>query len=429
MNFYIHTLGCKVNAYESEIMKELLLKDGFIYDEENPQIVIINTCTVTNMADNKSKKMVRHFRKLFPKSILVVCGCSSQNKEADYQNLDIDILLGNQKKSEIVSIIKDYLKNHEKVLYINQNRNLPFEDMQIKKFETHTRAFVKIEDGCDNFCSYCVIPFVRGSVRSKDFETTLKEIHELVLNGHQEVVLTGIHTGAYYNSNHDLTDLIHEISKEPNLKKIRISSIEITELNDKFINELKNNDKICNHLHIPLQAGSNEILKLMNRKYDLDEFKRIINKIRKVRKDIAITTDIIVGHPYETEELFRETIKTAREINFAKIHVFPYSKREKTKAAMMNNQVSEEEKKNRSKRLIEVSNELEKNYYQKFINQTLDVLVLQSKEESIGITDNYLKVKIADKLEANQIVKVIVSDFNNGFLIGKVACKNACLEL
>ena len=220
MNFLIHTLGCKVNTYESEIMKELLLKEGFKEDLEKPDIVIVNTCTVTNMADNKSKKMVRHFRKLYPESILVVCGCSSQNKESDYENLGIDILLGNQKKSQIVKIIKEYLKKQEKYQYINQNRNLPFEDMQIKKFATHTRAFVKIEDGCDNFCSYCVIPFVRGSIRSKDFNTTLKEVHELVLNNHQEIVLTGIHTGAYSNSNHDLTDLIHEISKEPNLKKI-----------------------------------------------------------------------------------------------------------------------------------------------------------------------------------------------------------------
>ena len=419
MHFYIYTLGCKVNTYESEIMKELLLKEGFLYDEEKPDIVIVNTCTVTNTADNKSMKMVRHFKKLFPKAILVVCGCSSQNKNDEYQDLGIDILLGNQKKSEIVNIIKKYIEDQEKYCFINENRNLDFEDMQVEKFATHTRAFVKIEDGCDNFCSYCVIPFVRGSVRSKDFNTTLKEVHDLVLNGHQEIVLTGIHTGAYYNSNHDLTDLIREISKEVNLKKIRISSIEITEINDKFINELKNNSKICNHLHIPLQAGSDEILKLMNRKYNLEEYKNIINKIREVRPDIAITTDIIVGHPYETEELFLKTIETAKEINFAKIHVFPYSKRNKTKAALMDNQVSEEIKKDRSKRLIEVSDELEKKYYEKYLNTTLEVLVLHGKEYSIGITDNYLKVKVDEKLEENTIVKVLIIDFNNGFLIGK----------
>ena len=419
MHFYIYTLGCKVNTYESEIMKELLLKEGFLYDEEKPDIVIVNTCSVTNTADNKSMKMVRHFKKLFPKAILVVCGCSSQNKNDEYQDLGIDILLGNQKKSEIVNIIKKYIEDQEKYCFINENRNLDFEDMQVEKFATHTRAFVKIEDGCDNFCSYCVIPFVRGSVRSKDFNTTLKEVHDLVLNGHQEIVLTGIHTGAYYNSNHDLTDLIREISKEVNLKKIRISSIEITEINDKFINELKNNSKICNHLHIPLQAGSDEILKLMNRKYNLEEYKNIINKIREVRPDIAITTDIIVGHPYETEELFLKTIETAKEINFAKIHVFPYSKRNKTKAALMDNQVSEEIKKDRSKRLIEVSDELEKKYYEKYLNTTLEVLVLHGKEYSIGITDNYLKVKVDEKLEENTIVKVLIIDFNNGFLIGK----------
>ena len=416
MNFLIYTLGCKVNAYESEIIKELLLKDGFKENEEKPDIVIINTCTVTNTSDHKSMKMVRHFKKLFPKALLVVCGCSSQNKREEYEKLDIDILLGNQKKSEIVNIIKEYLSKQKKYEYINENRQLPFEDMQIKKFETHTRAFVKIEDGCDNFCSYCVIPFVRGSVRSKDFNTTLEEVHNLVANNHQEIVLTGIHTGAYYNSNHDLTDLIREISKEPNLKKIRISSIEITELNDKFLEELKNNPKICNHLHIPLQAGSDEILKLMNRKYDLKEYKEIIKKIRDVRPDIAITTDIIVGHPFETEELFLETINTAKEINFAKIHVFPYSRRDKTKAALMDNQVSEEEKKKRSKRLIDISNELEKKYYQKYLNQTLDVLVLQN---NVGITDNYLKVKINDEVEANQIIKVYICGFENGFLMGK----------
>ena len=238
MNFLIYTLGCKVNTYESEIIKELLLKEGYKESETNPDIVIINTCTVTNMADHKSMKMVRHYQKLFPHALLVVCGCSAQNKKTEYENLGVDILLGNQKKSEIVKLIKDYLKNHQKFTYINENRQLPFEDMQIKKFATHTRAFVKIEDGCDNFCSYCVIPFVRGSIRSKDFNTTLKEVHDLVLNNHQEIVLTGIHTGAYNNSNHDLTDLIHEISKEDNLKRIRISSIEITEINNKFINEL-----------------------------------------------------------------------------------------------------------------------------------------------------------------------------------------------
>ena len=382
MNFLIYTLGCKVNTYESEIIKELLLKEGYKESETNPDIVIINTCTVTNMADHKSMKMVRHYQKLFPHALLVVCGCSAQNKKTEYENLGVDIL-------------------------------------QIKKFATHTRAFVKIEDGCDNFCSYCVIPFVRGSIRSKDFNTTLKEVHDLVLNNHQEIVLTGIHTGAYNNSNHDLTDLIHEISKEDNLKRIRISSIEITEINNKFINELQNNPKICNHLHIPLQSGSDEILKLMNRKYNLEKFKEIIKKIRKVRPDIAITTDVIVGHPFETEELFLETINTVQEINFAKIHVFPYSKRDKTKASLMTNQVSEEEKKDRSKRLIAISNELEKNYYQKYLNQTLEVLIIQSKDDSIGITDNYLKVKIKDKIEVNQIINVLIIDYKNGFLIGQ----------
>ncbi len=420
MKFYIYTLGCKVNAYESELMKEMLLQANYIWDEENPDIVIINTCSVTNIADQKSRKEVRHYRKLFPHAILVVAGCSTQNNESSYENLGIDILLGNQKKSEILNLILDYQKTKKPYTYINKERLLPFEDMQLKKFTTHTRAYVKIEDGCDNFCSYCVIPFTRGSIRSKDLDKVICEVKNLTDNNHQEIVLTGIHTGAYKDrENHDLTDLIREISKFPKLKRIRISSIEITELNDKFLEELKNNPKICNHLHIPLQAGSDEILKIMNRKYNLEYFTKKIEEIRKIRPDIAITTDVIVGHPYETEELFLKTLDTVKKLQFSKVHVFPYSRRDKTPASKMPNQVVKEEKARRSKALVKLSNELESNYLEKFVGEVLEVLTEHKKDYVIGLTSNYLKVKMPPDTPLNKLIKVKVLKKENDILIVK----------
>lgn len=417
MKFYIYTLGCKVNTYESEMMKEKLLEAGFLWSEENPQIVVINTCSVTNMADNKSKKMVRHFKREFPTSVLVVCGCSVQNNSRAYEDLGIDILIGNKEKSKIVTLIKNFLETKEAYQNIYTTRNLPFEDMRVCKFTTHTRAFVKIQDGCDNFCSYCIIPYVRGSIRSKEFSLVVEEVKTLVENGHKEIVLTGIHTGSYgTNTPYDLTDLIHEISKLEHLKRIRISSIEITELNDKFLEELKENNKICNHLHIPLQAGSDEILKRMNRKYDLDYFEKKIKKIRSIRPDISITTDIIVGHPYETESLFQKTIETSKKIQFSKIHVFPYSVRTGTMAALMENQIPEEEKKKRSRILCDLSNELEEKYYKSFIGKTLEVLV---EDKNMSCTSNYLKVLLAKEMIKNTEVMVKITDYQNGLLVGE----------
>ena len=412
MTFKIITLGCKVNAYESEIMKELLLKAGYKEIEDKPEVVIINTCSVTNMADNKSKKMVRRYRREYPDTILVVCGCSSQNNQDIYNTMDIDILLGNKDKTKIVSILEDYKKNKKKYVKFYNDRDLEFEDMVTKEFSSHTRAFVKIQDGCDNFCSYCIIPYVRGSIRSKDFDETIKEIEELAENGHKEVVLTGIHTGSYgTGTDHDLTDLIHEISKIDKLERIRISSIEITELNDKFLNELKNNPKICNHMHIPLQAGSDEVLKRMNRKYDLEYFFNKIDAIRKIRTDINISTDVIVGHPYETEELFNKAIDTCKKIKFAKIHVFPYSKRDGTPAARMPMQVDDAEKKRRSKELVALSNELEREYEKKFIGQTLEVLIEENYDnKSIGHTSNFIRLEIPDNLETNTMYDIEIKE-------------------
>lgn len=408
MKFYIYTLGCKVNAYESEVMKEKLLANGYIYDEEHPDIVIVNTCSVTNMADNKSKKMVRHFKKLFPKSKIVVAGCSTENKEKEYSNMDIDILIGNVKKSEIVELLKE-----DNYKYFAHTRKLPFEDMTINSFTTHNRAFIKIEDGCDNFCSYCIIPFTRGSIRSKDFEKVISEVKTLVEHGHKEIVLTGIHTGSYNSEGKDLTDVIHEISKIDGLERIRISSIEATELNDKFLDELKVNSKICNHLHIPIQSGSNTILKSMKRKYTLDEYEKIIDKVRNVRPNISISTDLIVGFPGESEELFKETLDTLNRIKFSKIHVFPYSKRDGTAAALMPNQIDEAIKKDRSRVVFELSSKFEEEYAIKFIGSEIEVLV---ETGNIGTSSNYLKVLLNDNFKVNSIVKVIPKEYSDGLL-------------
>lgn len=410
MKFNIVTFGCKVNQYESNMMKERMLSSNFFYVENisEANIIVVNTCSVTNVADKKCLKMIRRIKREYPNSILVVAGCSSQNKQEIYENLDIDILIGNKDKSKIDILLKEYIKTHKRYVKFYNDRKLDFEDMLISDYN-HIRAFIKIEDGCDNFCSYCIIPYVRGSVRSKNFETVIKEAKLLTQKGHKEIVLTGIHTGHYMDKDYDLTDLINELSKIEDLLRIRISSIEITELNDKFLNMLSTNKKVCDHLHIPLQAGSDEILKKMNRKYDLKYYEEKIKKIRLIRPDISITTDIIVGFPYETDKLFNETLEFSRKMNFSKIHVFPYSIRLGTSAANMPNQVDESIKKERVKKLMDLSETMEKEYYNKFVGKELDILVEECDNNvSIGHSSNYLMIRLNEKLEVGQIYKRII---------------------
>lgn len=410
MKFNIITLGCKVNSYESNFMKEALVKNGFSFCNLNEKcdILILNTCTVTDTSDKKSLKEVRRLKRENPNAILVVCGCSVQNDKTKYDALGINILMGNINKSNIVSIIEKYLDDKTPVEYVAKTRDLPFENMEVD-ISDHTRAYIKIEDGCDNFCSYCIIPFVRGKKRSKDFSLVLREVQHLANNGYKEIVLTGIDTGGYESNGKDLTDLIHEMSKINGIERIRQSSIEITQINDKFINELKNNKKICDHIHIPLQSGSDSILKLMNRKYDLKYFFDKIDMIRSVRPDISITTDVIVGFPGETEEMFLETMETCKKINFSKIHAFPYSERKGTKASMMGGKVPESVKHERVKKLLELSDSLEKSYYDKFKGKKLDVLIEEvSKFGSKGHTSNYLMVHTNENLQKGEIYNLIV---------------------
>lgn len=410
MKFNIITLGCKVNSYESNFMKEALVKNGFSFCNLNEKcdILILNTCTVTDTSDKKSLKEVRRLKRENPNAILVVCGCSVQNDKTKYDDLGINILMGNINKSNIVSIIEKYLDDKTPVEYVAKTRDLPFENMEVD-ISDHTRAYIKIEDGCDNFCSYCIIPFVRGKKRSKDFSLVLREVQHLANNGYKEIVLTGIDTGGYESNGKDLTDLICEMSKINGIERIRQSSIEITQINDKFIEELKNNKKICDHIHIPLQSGSDSILKLMNRKYDLKYFFDKIDMIRSVRPDISITTDVIVGFPGETEEMFLETMQTCKKVNFSKIHAFPYSERKGTKASMMDGKVPESVKHERVKKLLELSDSLEKSYYDKFKGKKLDVLIEDVSEfGSKGHTSNYLMVHTNEELQKGEIYNLIV---------------------
>ena len=411
MKFKVINFGCKVNTYESTYLEEVFISEGYkeASSIDDANLIVINTCSVTNMADAKCRKFIRRLKRENPEAIVVACGCSVQNNFNEYDEMGIDILTGTTNKAKIPELVKKFINNKEKIRLYDNNRKQSFENMFLNKFVKHTRAFIKIQDGCDNFCSYCVIPLVRGSIRSKDFNEVIKEAKTLADNGHKEIVLVGIHTGSYNDNGKDLFDLIDEISKIDNILRIRISSIEITELNDKFLELLKNNKKIVNHLHIPLQAGSDEILKLMNRKYDLKYFEEKINTIRSIRPDINITTDVIVGHPYETDELFNKTVEFCQKIEFGKIHVFPYSKRNNTKAAMMPNQVEEKDKKDRANKLIRVSEILENKYETKFLNQEMYIITEENHQnEIVGFTENYIKVIIdnPEGLKSNMYIKV-----------------------
>ena len=415
------TLGCKVNTYESEYVINELKKAGYEIKnfDDVCDVYIINTCTVTNNSDSKSRKMIRQAIKRNPNACVVAMGCFIA-ANPDIQIDGLDIIIGNKDKSKIVELLDEYFKNKEVMRLQYIGRLKEFEDMYISNFPGRTRAFVKIQDGCDNFCTYCIIPFVRGKCRSKDESEVIKEVTDLVKNGYKEVVLTGIHTGSYGEDlDTDFADLLEKLVKIDGLLRLRISSIETTELNEKVLNVLRNSKVLVDHLHIPIQAGSNEILKAMNRKYDLDFFFNKIKEIRDIRPNIAISTDVIVGFPSETEELFQTTIDTCRRLEFSKLHVFPYSERRGTASSRMSGKIDEHEKKERSRKLIEVSKELEINYMKKFINKEVEVLVEEFKDGySYGHTGNYLYVKIKGELPHNELVKVTIKDIDYPYCIG-----------
>mgnify|MGYP001148134894 FL=1 len=421
MKAAIHTLGCKVNIYESEYIINILKENGYqIVDfDSKADIYIINTCTVTNTSDKKSEKMIKRARKQNKDAIIIAMGCHAQIKG---DNIDADIIIGNKDKSKIISLIEEYQENKNKIKRIYNLDNISFEDMYISSFNSHTRAFVKIQDGCDAFCSYCIIPYARGPIRSKDPKPVIKEITSLVENGYKEIILTGIHTGKYGKDiNYTFEQLLKEIIKIKNLYRIRISSIEINELTDPILNLIKDNQVIAKHLHIPLQSGSDKILKLMDRKYDLKFYKDRIEKIRKMIKDISITTDLIVGFPNENEKDMEDTLKFLKEIKFTKIHTFPYSKREGTKAASMENQIDETIKRKRVKTVLELSDQLEQDFYQSKLNETEEVIIEQTKDgKSYGYTSNYIKVEINSPLRPNEVISVKINKVNNKKVTGKI---------
>ena len=429
MKFKVINFGCKVNTYESTYLEEKFIENNLVEASsiEDADLLVINTCSVTNMADQKCKKMIRRIRRENPNAILIATGCSVQNNFDIYKEYGVNILVDNFHKGEIYNLLKKYLETKENIYIFNNNRNQKFEDMLLEKYTKHTRAFIKVQDGCDNFCSYCVIPLVRGSIRSKAFDEVIKEAKILSSNGHKEIVLVGIHTGSYNSNGKDLVDLINELSKIDEIKRIRISSIEITELNDKFMNLLKNNNKIANHLHIPLQAGSDEILKIMNRKYDLKYFEDKINLIRSIRPDINITTDVIVGHPYETDELFDKTLEFCKKISFGKIHVFPYSIRKNTKAASMPNQVDELSKKNRAEKLIRLSDILMDKYESKFLGKEMDIITeINHKGEIVGFTSNYIKIYVNNSanISTNEIISVKLINRDSNYVYADIIKKD-----
>ncbi len=426
------TLGCKVNIYESNAIKDKFIELGYEVGDATSDCdaFIINTCSVTNMADSKSRQMIRKCIKLNPNAIICAMGCYVQSNDAEAKEIEgVDILLGNSNKGDAVEKIDSMLKNKKKERYVNIMdilHNKDYEPLTATMFD-HTRAFVKIEDGCQNFCSYCVIPYARGPVRSKPLMLTLRELKDIANLGYKEVVLSGIDIGKYYDkdTNTNFSKLVKLIIDTiPDIKRIRISSIEITQINDEFIELLKNNQVIASHIHLPLQSGSDIVLKDMNRKYDTSKFLEIANKLREARPDISLTTDVIVGFPTETDEEYNNSVDFIKKINFSKLHVFPYSMRKNTKAALMK-QLPDNVKKDRTSKLIRVSSELEKDYYLKFIGETMSVIFEQSNDNyTIGHTSNYLEIRVLkdDSLIGN-LVDVKLLSYENGVINGEIIKK------
>ena len=422
MKVGICSLGCKVNIYESEVVTDLLKKGGYeiVPFEDKADIYIINTCSVTNESDKKSRKMINRAKKNNSEAIIVVMGCYSQVSSDD---IEADIILGNKDKSKIVEILNDFIRDRESKKIIYDLSSVEFEKMEISHFDNHTRAFVKIQDGCNAFCSYCIIPYTRGRVRSKNKEDVIKEVSRLVKDGYKEIVLTGIHTGRYgIDINSSLYELLCELVKIPNIYRIRLSSIEINEVTPEIIDLYKNNKIMARHLHVPLQSGSNKILKLMNRRYNKEEFMKMIDKLREI-EDISLTTDLIVGFPNETDDDFEETMDTLKKIHFTKIHTFPYSRRRGTVADKMDGHISGDIKKKRVHEVIELSNEYENEYYKSKIGKVYDGVVERHNNGLVVVhTSNFIPVIIDDNdnIENNSIVNVKIERVEGLNVYGRV---------
>ena len=423
--FYIYSLGCKVNSYEIEAIKDDLLKKGYIQvDEESADYVIVNTCCVTNTAASKSRQKINSIHKNNPNASIIVMGCYVQGFEEEVKQSEcVKLLVGTKDRSKI----KEYIDSLDEQLSLvcDPKEFVEYENLSISSSTENTRAFLKIQDGCNNFCSYCIIPYVRGTIKSRKKEDVIVEAKHLLSLGYKEIVLTGIHTGSYGKdlSDYTFSDLVKDLLKLDDLYSLRISSIEESEITDELIDLLNTNEKLAKHLHIPLQAGSDHVLKLMNRKYDLKTYIDKINYIYDNVKDIAITTDVIVGFPQESDEDFIDTINTCKQMKYSKIHVFPYSSRKGTVASKMSNQINGLIKKQRAKELLNLSNELGLAYNQQFLNKEVEVLIEEEvKGYYIGHTTNFIKVKVLSnkKIERNSIIKVKVKEVYDSYVIANM---------
>ncbi len=429
MKVSYYSLGCKVNEYESVAIINEFMDNGFelVGFQEKADVAIINTCTVTNTSDSKSRKIIRQAVKNNQNGVVAVMGCFAQLNPLQVKEIEgVDIILGTKNRHLLYSLAIDALKTkNPKFIIEDISKNRDYEEIKINRYNNHTRGFIKIEDGCDNFCSYCAIPYARGRVRSRLPEDVINEISHLSQNGMKEVVLTGINTGAYgkdlngYSFENLLSDLV---SRVDNLPRIRISSLEMTEITDGLLNIINvHKDKFCNHFHIPLQGGANNTLKRMNRKYTTEEYKEKINKIRNVFPDANITTDVMVGFPGETASDFEETKKFIDSINYGEMHVFPYSRRPNTRAYDFVDQVDDTTKKFRTNELLNLSREKAIEFRKQFVGKRVEVLV-EKVQNGIcyGHSSNYLNVKFESiTAKNNDLVLVELTDYNYPISSGK----------
>lgn len=418
----LHNLGCKVNAYETEAMQHLLEEAGYeiVPFTQKADVYVINTCSVTNMADRKSRQMLHKAKKNNPDSIVVAAGCYVQTSEKEVLNdLSVDIVIGNDRKHDLVRLLDEYSLDsvNDTVDDINDGKH-DFEELFIDQTKEHTRAFIKVQDGCNQFCSYCIIPYARGRVRSRRFENVIAEVERLAANGFKEVVLTGIHLSSYgvdFEEATGLLELIQAVNAVNGIERIRLGSLEPKIVTEHFASELSKLDKICPHFHLSLQSGCDATLKRMNRKYTTKEYERGCELLRKYFVHPAITTDVIVGFPGETEEEFEQTKAYLEHIHFYEMHIFKYSKRKGTRAAVMPDQIDEQIKAARSEKLIALGHDMSKEFRKFYIGKNEEALfeekaVIGDKEYFVGYTKEYVKVaKKTDENLENQIVSGRIS--------------------
>lgn len=421
------TLGCKVNKYESEAIEELFMKENYqvVPFTDLADVYIINTCTVTAMSDKKSRQMIRRTKKINPDSIVVVMGCYSQKNPQEVLAIDeVNIVLGTNQRSMVIQAVKNATSTDKKIIVDDIMKIRDFEEMQISHVSDRTRALIKIQDGCDRFCSYCIIPFTRGPVRSRKLDNILEEVQRLSDNGYKEIVLTGIHVASYGKDiGGSLADVIIEIQKISGIERIRTSSVEPIIISREFMDKVSSCSKFCPHFHLSMQSGSDSVLKRMNRRYDTKEYKNAVELIREYYPDASVTTDVIVGFPEETEKEFLETKEFLEEIKLYETHVFKYSPREGTKAALMNDQISSDEKSRRSDLLIQLSEKNKKEYQQNKIGKELEVLFETSDENyCYGHTKNYIKVAVLNKDHnlINTIQSIQAISLGKDFVIGEL---------